>query len=559
MPAFLFLCVIPGSVSPVSPPGGGGRFPAGTPVHPPSSPPKARAGRSTPRPLLHRHLPPLFPAHRFVDPRDAARSGHLFRSLNGFIDLDAPDGGSAAPAGGIYLLTVKAGDSKGLRRLEAQGLNLLAPFGPEAYLVEGRDGTVLPGSIRLPRGSRLVPFSPEFIVDSSIGQPPVRSPQAARRPTLALQVGLIPGFDAAAVAQELQARGAVIRQVEQRPGSIAIIRFDLPYAGILPLVRAVPGLFRVEEDHLFQVAGEEVSSTMQAGEFFNGTAPFWDAGVDGGGGGLVPAQVIAVTDTGLSYDALHFSDTPTSAGTPGAAHSKLPAYVAVGGGDLMSCDAPASGGSTHGNVVAGVAAGNVSRFGIDLRSNQGWESAFTPFAADGVARGARVVFQDAQVQSFCAAAFDILSPGNLFDRMSEAKAMGAAVQNFSFSAQNTKAVYNLDSINVDSFLRQNRDYMTVIAVGNEGSDFDGDGNYEYGSITAPATAKNAIGVGASNSANEPINPFDPTQALSPGVPNDGVNLLAVFAEGTTGRGPAIFPSRVKPDLMAPGQDEFPNL
>ncbi len=536
----------------------------------PAGPEDPASGRK-PGPVLYsRGLPPLFPAAPNLSRRPRFISDQSLQTVNGTIDLARPlpgslarDPGDAAGSLGATLLVRLAPDRGGrggvLERIRAAGGRTLAPFGPETYVVHVPSRAAAAALSRSQGIERVIPFGPELIVDGRIGQTPVRTPEAAASTRLPLVAGLFPGVEPEAAARDLEAFGATVRSIEATPGALALIRFDLDYDWILTVAESVFGLLRVEEETVVIPADEEMSAALQSGAFFNGKVALWDAGVDGSGGGLTGGQIIAITDTGLSYDAMHFSDTFTTAGTPGPGHSKVVSYLAVGTGDLQSCDAPANGGSTHGNIVAALAAGNVTRFGIDLRNNPGWDRAFTQFAADGVARGAKVVFQDAQASAACAGDFDQVTPGNLFDRMNEARNLGARVHNFSFSVDGSEGLYTLDDINVDKFLRANRDYLLVAAVGNQGADFNGDGNYEFGSITAPGSAKNAVGVGSSNYPNEPINPFDPVSALAPGVPNEGLNLLSVFSQGSTGRGPATFPNRVKPDVMAPGQDTFPNL
>ena len=518
--------------------------------------------------LYERGLTPLFPAWPAVNRRALFSSPEHLPTVNGVIDLRRPlPGGLGVDLGrtfgdrGATLLVVTdglSGERVG-QALRNGGGHLVAPFGPNAWIIQANEVHVLSGLARHPGVLSVLPFGPELIVDRRIGQIPVFSKEESQRSDLPLRAGVLPGADPQAVAADLSAFGASVTGIQKSPSAFPVIRFRMPYDLILTAAEQVPGLFRIEEDTAVMVAGEEMAASMQSGGFLNGRVPLWDAGVDGGGGSFSTPQIVAVTDTGLSYDATHFADTIATAGIPGPLHSKLESYLAVGGGDLLSCDSPANGGSTHGNIVAGVMAGNVTRFGIDLRNNPGWESAFTEFAADGVARGARMVFQDAQNAAACTSDFDLVTPGNLFDRLTEARALGARVHNLSFSESGSEGVYSLESMNVDAFLRSNHEYLAVVAAGNSGSDADGDGNYEFGSITAPGTAKNALTVGASNFPNEPINPFDPVLSLTPGVPNEGINLLAVFATGSTGRGPAKFPNRVKPDVMAPGQDIFPNL
>ena len=518
--------------------------------------------------FYERGLKPLFAAWPAVSRRALFSSPEHLPTINGVIDLRRTLPGSLGrdlgravgrQGGTVLVVTDGLASKKVSRALGAGDGRLVAPFGPNAWIVQVASPGAAGALARRPGVIRVLPFGPELIVDRRIGQVPVVSQEEARRADLPLRAGILPGFDLETVIADLQALGATFDEFQGRGAAVPVIRFRMPYDEILTAAELVPGLFRLEEETAIMVAEEEMAASMQSGSFLNGRVPLWDAGVDGGGGGVSTPQIVAVTDTGLSYDATHFADTLTTAGVPGPLHSKLESYLAVGGGDLLSCDSPANGGSTHGNVVSGVFAGNVTRFGIDLRNNPGWDSAFTGFPADGVARGARMVFQDAQAAAACASDFDLVTPGNLFDRMTEAHALGARVHNLSFSESGSEGTYTLESMNVDQFMRANDDYLAVVAAGNNGSDADGDGNFEFGSITAPGTAKNAIAVGASNFPNEPINPFDPVLSLTPGVPNEGLNLLAIFSSGSTGRGPATFPNRVKPDLMAPGQDIFPNL
>jgi len=107
--------------------------------------------------------------------------------------------------------------------------------------------------------------------------------------------------------------------------------------------------------------------------------PYFDVKVDGGGidtngdgqrlnngTDTVPPQIVAVTDNGISYDSVQFSQSATlpAGGLTqiGPSHRKIHSIQAVtDSGD--GCDAPLSGGGTHGNVVAGVIAGDASPFG----------------------------------------------------------------------------------------------------------------------------------------------------------------------------------------------------
>src|SRR5438093_3134435 len=120
----------------------------------------------------------------------------------------------------------------------------------------------------------------------------------------------------------------------------------------------------------------------------------------------VPPQIVAVTDNGISTDAVHFSHTltqVTDATHPiGTAHRKVHAIRTVEDNGT-SCDALLSGANTHGNVVAGIIAGAPGDFGLT------YSHAVDPadgvplqnISLDALARGARIIMQDAALPSRC--------------------------------------------------------------------------------------------------------------------------------------------------------------
>ncbi len=99
----------------------------------------------------------------------------------------------------------------------------------------------------------------------------------------------------------------------------------------------------------------------------------------------------------------------------------------------------------------------------------------------------------------------------------------------------------------------------LIAAGNDGSDSDGDGKINAGSVTSPGTAKNCITVGACEQTacvqqletygsmgcgptDFPVNPEKSDPMAN--NPDPGGRLQQP--------GPTKFDSRVKPDILAPG-------
>ena len=157
--------------------------------------------------------------------------------------------------------------------------------------------------------------------------------------------------------------------------------------------------------------------------------------VDWNGNGVLDnaAQIIADTDTGMAVDAGDFAETATTSGwnannatgnvprfgdgLTNRNHRKIAWYmVAPGGfgtGDLLACDPSGS----HGTVTSGQAAGNASSgpftadaldwSGDGTNDNYGdpntsdicgpgfcFTSGPTTYRVDGVAYGARILFQD---------------------------------------------------------------------------------------------------------------------------------------------------------------------
>jgi subtilisin family serine protease len=174
----------------------------------------------------------------------------------------------------------------------------------------------------------------------------------------------------------------------------------------------------------------------------------------------------------------------------------------------------------------------------------------------GTAPGAELVFQaimDANGE-LGGLPFDL---GILFD---QARQQGARIHNNSWGAL-AGGAYRTTSLEVDSYVHEHPDMLVVVAAGNHGT-ASNPRNAERGfvdlfSVDAPATAKNALTVGASRSDrawNPPITwaQFDVDRfADSPigeGLVSGDPTGLAAFS----GRGPCAEIVRIKPDVVAPG-------
>jgi subtilisin family serine protease len=138
---------------------------------------------------------------------------------------------------------------------------------------------------------------------------------------------------------------------------------------------------------------------------------------------------------------------------------------------------------------------------------------------------------------------------------------GARVHSNSWGDSNN--AYTQESHDVDSFVWDHRDAVIVFAAGNAGSDDNGDGVIDPGSLGSPATAKNCITVGASENNRPDFAYVDgttriltygqgwarnfPVDPLHGDKLADGPNGLAAFSS----RGPTS-DGRIKPDVVAPG-------
>lgn len=152
--------------------------------------------------------------------------------------------------------------------------------------------------------------------------------------------------------------------------------------------------------------------------------------------------------------------------------------------------------------------------------------------------------------------------GTMFGEIYDA---GARILNCSWGVS-VEALYTSDAYEMDQFIHEHPDMLIVVAAGNDGRQpepplpTDPFARIDYGSISSPATAKNALTVGASCSSRDdgPFRaenrwerypgrhpPSHPPLSLEP--INGDPGLMAAFSS----RGPTD-DTRIKPDLVAPG-------
>ncbi len=549
-----------------------------------------------------------------LDPRDPGALDALPQGLRRAPAVGRPGRGGLAEGANIVQIS-----SEALRRMGPAGIEKeLSAFGRVAGTIEDR-GFIVRGVGRgrldaladLPFVDAMMPFHDGFKIDRGLGRVPFIQEERARRHELDVLIAAWPG----AGRDEI---GGLRRDVERIAGADAVTDYGedgtvlqarVPAGRIAALARidAVRAIQEVPELVLLNAEG---ASLVMVGsvEDTRGARPFHDIGVDGGGidtngdgrrlndgSDVVPPQIVAVLDNGLSVDSAQFSETSTQTeifpNLIGPRHRKVHAiqFVADSG---LTCDAILSGSGTHGNVVAGAIAGSPTEIGVfATKTLPTGVPPITGINMDGVARGARIIMQDAAAPSRCT--FDELierggniTPGNLATRMATARDAGDEVHlhvmpfgvpNFDNLIDNTQnGLYSIESNQIDTFLVNNRDYMIFVPVGSHGAIpsnrakrrypdlFNGtaqDNNPNTPSglqITPPATAKNIVSVGshrmdmqtfAGNFNEEEVSSAwsarGPATAASlrtaPLVMSPGEDFNAIFAVPLTG-GVAVFRS-----------------
>lgn len=198
----------------------------------------------------------------------------------------------------------------------------------------------------------------------------------------------------------------------------------------------------------------------------------------------------------------------------------------------------------HGTHVAGSVLGNGAASGGTHR---------------GTAPGAKLFFQSIMDSQGGLGGLPI----DLQDLFDEAYQAGARVHNNSWSAD-TRSFYTFNALEVDEYVASHPDLLVVIAAGNEASAKDpfnaAPGFVDWLSIGSPATAKNALTVGASrterNSGGQSgltYRDFDPNRFADPPIAGEHVSGNPECLAAFSARGPCD-PRRLKPDLVAPGTD-----
>jgi serine protease AprX len=150
-------------------------------------------------------------------------------------------------------------------------------------------------------------------------------------------------------------------------------------------------------------------------------------------------------------------------------------------------------------------------------------------------------------------------PPTLSELFQPAYDAGARVHSNSWGSSRGLGSYDAYAVQVDEFMYTHPEFLLLFAAGNNGADLDKDGRIDPGSISTPATAKNALTVGASENLVTSGGIQTPLIKLRNGTSIWSVeplasDLLSNNPNGLAGfssRGPTL-DGRTKPDIVAPG-------
>lgn len=242
-------------------------------------------------------------------------------------------------------------------------------------------------------------------------------------------------------------------------------------------------------------------------------------------------QIVGVADTGLDD-----------------AHPDIPASRRVG---VVALGRPGDSSDPHGHGthVTGSVLGDGTASGGQFR---------------GAAPRARLFFQSLLDSQGGLGGL----PFRLQDLFDEAYRSGARIHNNSWGAA-TSSVYRVTSSEVDDFAQTHKDMLIVISAGNEGTAADPPppsrrnsqpGFVDWLSIGSPATAKNALTVGASQN-NRTSGGYStlrygvawPQDFPDPPVKGEPISGNPESMAAFSSRGPCDS-YRIKPDVVAPGTD-----
>jgi len=262
------------------------------------------------------------------------------------------------------------------------------------------------------------------------------------------------------------------------------------------------------------------------------------------------SQIVGIADTGLDTGDLTdlHHDFLDASGQPRV----VQAFALGRENDWSDSTEPPVHYGGHGTHVAGSVLGNGAQSGGNAAT-----SSYTGSFA-GMAPEAGLVFQSVMD------AYGYLSgiPDDFSQLFEQARTAGASIHTNSWGADYDLGYYSYEAAVVDDYLWRHPDMTILYAAGNAGVDWDANGVIDPTSIGQPATAKNCITVGATESYRPPGHgwggianytwgyawPYDyPVNPIASDYISNNPSGMAAFSS----RGPCV-DGRIKPDVVAPG-------
>ena len=280
-------------------------------------------------------------------------------------DVTKSEKGSMRPGLNYVLLSQAAQDSpdEAMRSI-ADAATILSVLPRSTFLVN-----VEANKMHLLRQNayiaRVRAMEPAMKIAADFGARPEIMKARASDPDIRAWVTLVPGVSTSEAARAISAIQGVSNVTESAFGGQLYLQVNYNAVGRLAQNKDV---FAVATDMNYMLTNDENVPTIQAGsaEDANFIRPFDVVRVDGGGidtngdgqrvnngTDTVPPQIVTIVDNGISYDTPNFSQTATQTtdlGHPiGPVHRKV--HSIQNAGDTgTSCDAPLSGGGTHGSI-----------------------------------------------------------------------------------------------------------------------------------------------------------------------------------------------------------------
>ena len=384
--------------------------------------------------------------------------------------------------------------------------------------------------LKNPRVRWVGPYRPELIISPKLAaKVSTASPHKLKTQKLMLRVNIFPDENISNIRQQISKIGMIKNSYQTKWQTSYQLEIELIK---IPELVKIQGIKWVSILPRWQLMNNVASGIVHVSQVRNRFALYGEG------------QIVGVCDTGLDQGKtkpkyLHddFED--------GNGHSRVNKLFNLT--QSYFNDSPDDIFSGHGTHVAGTILGN----GFLSGSHPGMNY-FPQTSYAGIAPKARLVFQAAEDSNTGMLLGLILDLNKIFEQAYFAE---ARVHSNSWGAASA-STYSSECSDVDQFMWKNKDFLIVFAAGNSGVDMDHDGCIDPFSICSPATSKNCLTVGGSESVRSDEGyscewgDCWPRRYAKDPIASDHLannqNGMAAFSS----RGPTI-DGRFKPDIVAP--------